>query len=426
MLHTVQRVPGQSDAAPAESGRHVPREYVVPTRAWPMADMLTPYSESADLLRARLATPLTEHTVLVVDDHDFSRDAVARSLALDGHTVFVAKNGHQALTLLRARSFDLVLLDIMMPEMNGFQVLEQCRSDPQLRHIPIVVISGSDDLDSVVRCVEMGAADYLFKPFDHVLFKARVDACLEKKRLRDQEQAYIRQLKAEQEKSERLLLNVLPAPIAARLKQEQGIIAEQFDDVTVLFADIVDFTTLAARVTPTELVGVLNEIFSLFDELAEQHELEKIKTIGDAYMVVGGLPVARADHAEAVADMALDMRRAMTRFSAEHGELFTMRIGISSGPAVAGVIGTTKFAYDLWGDTVNTASRMESHGLPGHIQVSAATYKRLRAAYRFTTRGLIDVKGKGAMRTYLLDGKKAPRRSKDITDCRLQIVRSLS
>jgi class 3 adenylate cyclase len=370
--------------------------------------MPTPYSESANPLRARLATPLTEHTVLVVDDHDFSRDAVARSLTLDGHTVFVAKNGQQALTLLRARSFDLVLLDIMMPEVNGFQVLEQCRSDPQLQHIPIVVISGNDDLDSVVRCVEMGAADYLFKPFDHVLFKARVDACLEKKRLRDQEQAYIRQLKAEQEKSERLLLNVLPAPIAARLKQEQGIIAEQFDDVTVLFADIVDFTTLAARVTPTELVGVLNEIFSLFDQLAEQHQLEKIKTIGDAYMVVGGLPVARADHAEAVADMALDMRRAMTRFNAEHSELFTMRIGISSGPAVAGVIGRAKFAYDLWGDTVNTASRMESHGLPGHIQVSAATYKRLREAYRFTARGLIDVKGKGAMRTYLLNRKKRP------------------
>jgi class 3 adenylate cyclase len=244
-----------------------------------------------------------------------------------------------------------------------------------------------------------------------VLFKARVDACLEKKRMHDKEQAYIRQLKAEQEKSERLLLNILPAPIAARLKHDQGIIAEQFDDVTVLFADIVDFTTLAARITPTELVGVLNQIFSLFDQLAEQHGLEKIKTIGDAYMVVGGLPVARADHAEAIADMALDMRQGIDSFNAEHGELFTMRIGISSGPAVAGVIGTTKFAYDLWGDTVNTASRMESHGLPGRIQVSAETYKRLRETYRFTARGRIDVKGKGAMRAYLLERKKAPRRS---------------
>jgi class 3 adenylate cyclase len=415
MLHTLKhRTPGQTDIMPVEPGRHGAQEFVVPPRARPSVEILAPYDEPAELVRARLATPLTGHTVLVVDDHDFSRDAVARSLTLDGHTVVAAKNGRQALTLLRARPFDLVLLDIMMPEVNGFQVLEQCRADSQLRHIPIVVISGNDDLDSVVRCVEMGAEDYLLKPFDHVLFKARVDACLEKKRLRDQEQAYIRQLKAEQEKSERLLLNVLPAPIAARLKHDQGVIAEQFDDVSVLFADIVDFTALAARITPTELVGLLNQIFSLFDQLAEQHGLEKIKTIGDAYMVVGGLPVARADHAEAVADMALAMQRAIARFNAERSELFTMRIGISSGPAVAGVIGTAKFAYDLWGDTVNTASRMESHGLPGHIQVSAATYKRLRKAYRFTARGRIDVKGKGAMRAYLLERKKSPRRSSHI------------
>jgi class 3 adenylate cyclase len=413
MLHTYKHhAPGQIDVVPAEPGRHGAKEFVVPPRAQPGVDILAPYDEPAELLRARLATPLTEHTVLVVDDHDFSRDAVARSLTLDGHTVVAAKNGRQALALLRARPFDLVLLDIMMPEVNGFQVLEQCRADSQLRHIPIVVISGNDDLDSVVRCVEMGAADYLLKPFDYVLFKARVDACLEKKRLRDQEQAYIRLLKAEQEKSERLLLNVLPAPIAARLKHNQGIIAEQFDDVTVLFADIVDFTTLAARITPTKLVGVLNQIFSLFDRLAERHGLEKIKTIGDAYMVVGGLPVERTDHAEAVAEMALDMRRAIACFSDEHGELFMMRIGISSGPAVAGVIGTTKFAYDIWGDTVNTASRMESHGLPGKIQVSAATYKRLCKTYHFTARGRIDIKGKGALRAYLLERKKSPRRSK--------------
>jgi class 3 adenylate cyclase len=412
MLHTFKQLsPGQSDVRPAKSGRPGGKEFVVPLHSQAAVDTPITYDEPAELVRARLAIPPTEYTVLVVDDHDFSRDAVARSLVLDGHTVVTANNGRQALTLLKARSFDLVLLDIMMPEVNGFQVLEQCRADSQLQHIPIVVMSGSEDVESVVHCVEMGAADYLLKPFDHVLFKARVDSCLEKKRLRDQEQAYIRQLKAEQEKSERLLLSILPAPIAARLKHSQDSIAEQFDDVTVLFADIVDFTALATRLTPTELVGVLNQIFCLFDQLAEQHGLEKIKTIGDAYMVVGGLPVARADHAEAIADMALEMRRAIACFNDEHGELFTMRIGISSGPAVAGVIGTTKFAYDLWGDTVNTASRMESHGLPGHIQVSAATYKRLRKTYSFTARGWIDVKGKGAMRTYLLERKKAPRRS---------------
>jgi adenylate cyclase len=423
MLHAVKhRAPAQIDVGPVEPVRHGVKEHAFPPLARSPVEVLAPYGETADPVRARLATPLTGHTVLVVDDYDVSRDAVARSLTLDGHTVFVAKNGRQALTLLHGRSFDLVLLDIMMPEVNGFQVLEQCRSDPQLRHIPVVVISGSSDLDSVVRCVEMGAADYLFKPFDHVLFKARVDACLEKKRLRDQEQAYLRQLKAEQEKSERLLRNILPAPIAARLKQDQGVIAESFDDVTVLFADIVDFTSLSARITPAKLIALLNEIFSLFDHLAEQHGLEKIKTIGDAYMVVGGLPVPRVDHAVAVADMALDMLQAIARVNAEHGDPFTLRIGMHSGPVIAGVIGTSKFAYDLWGDTVNMASRMESHGLPGRIQVSTATYKCLRKTYHFTTRGLVNVKGKGAIRTYLLDYKKELRRpSRRTADQRLTV-----
>jgi len=359
---------------------------------------------------APAGTPKSGYTVLVADDHDISRSMLVRSLALEGHAVVAAENGQQALELLRVQPFDLLLLDIMMPVLNGFQVLEHCRSDPQLRNLPVVVVSGNSDLESVVRCVEMGAADYLLKPFDHVLFKARVDACLETKRLRDQEQAYLRQLKLEQEKSERLLLNILPAPIADRLKQEQGIIAESFDDVTVLFADLVDFTALSTQITPTELVGMLNEIFSLFDKLAAQHGLEKIKTIGDAYMVVGGLPGSRPDHAEAVATMALDMRRAIARFNAAHGQLFTIRIGISSGPAVAGVIGTSKFAYDLWGDTVNMASRMESHGLPGQVQVSASTYQRLRKKYHFTERGPVFVKGKGETTTYLLGAAKKARR----------------
>jgi CheY-like chemotaxis protein len=235
MLHTSNhRTPRQIDTALVEPNRRGTIEHGLRALVCPSIEVVTTYEVPVDLLGAVPTAPLTGYTVLVVDDYDFSRDAVARSLMLEGHTVFAAQNGRQALELLRERAFDLMLLDIMMPEINGFEVLEQCSRDPQLRHIPIVVISGNDDLDSVVRCIEMGAADYLLKPFDHVLFKARVDSCLEKKRLRDQEQAYIRELKAEQEKSERLLLNILPAPIAAQLKQDRGIIAEQFDDVTVL------------------------------------------------------------------------------------------------------------------------------------------------------------------------------------------------
>jgi len=215
----------------------------------------------------------------------------------------------------------------------------------------------------------------------------------------------LQRLEAEQGKSERLLLNILPQAIANRLKQGTSTIAESFADVTVLFADIVGFTELSARISPTELVELLNQIFSTFDLLAERHNLEKIKTIGDAYMVVGGLPKPQVDHIEAIADMALDMLIEISRFSTSSGETFNIRIGINTGPVVAGVIGTKKFIYDLWGDTVNIASRMESHGIPGCIQVSEATYERLRDKFHFEPRGAIYVKGKGDMNSYLLKGK---------------------
>lgn len=205
--------------------------------------------------------------------------------------------------------------------------------------------------------------------------------------------------------TERLLHNILPARIAERLKKAQSAIAESFDNVTVMFADIVGFTEISARRSPTELVEMLNLIFSKFDQLSELHGLEKIKTIGDAYMVVGGLPVPHSEHAEAIAEMALDMQEGLSEFNTETGEALQIRIGINSGPVVAGVIGTKKFIYDLWGDTVNTASRMESHGIPGSIQVTASTYDLLRDKYHFTARGPIYIKGKGQMTTYLLTGK---------------------
>lgn len=214
-------------------------------------------------------------------------------------------------------------------------------------------------------------------------------------------------IRLEKEKSEQLLLNILPGAIADRLKEDRGYIADSFPEVTVLFADIVGFTDLSTRLSPTELVEMLNVIFSEFDRLAEKHGLEKIKTIGDAYMVVGGLPRPRTDHAEAIAEMALDMQVEIAQFNASINRSFSIRIGINSGPVVAGVIGIKKFIYDLWGDTVNTASRMESHGIPGCIQVTAATYEILQRKYLFEERGPIPIKGKGEMVTYFLTGRKA-------------------
>jgi len=216
-----------------------------------------------------------------------------------------------------------------------------------------------------------------------------------------------KQLASERDRAEGLLLNILPSPIAERLKREQGIIADSFSEVTVMFADMVGFTHLSSQIPPEELIQSLNTIFSIFDTLVERYGLEKIKTIGDAYMVVGGLPFPRPDHAEAIANMAIQMLKEIETLNHKESTSFQLRIGINLGPVVAGVIGHKKFIYDIWGDTVNIASRMESHGIPGAIQVTEACYRRLQSKFTFDERGPIFIKGKGEMPTYLLTGQSS-------------------
>jgi class 3 adenylate cyclase len=215
-----------------------------------------------------------------------------------------------------------------------------------------------------------------------------------------------RQVEQANRENERLLLNILPASIADRLRQGEMLIADRFEEMTVLFADVVDFTQLSVRMTPAEVVAILNRVFSIFDGLADRYGLEKIKTIGDAYMVVGGLSPGPDHHVERVADMGLDMIAEIGALEIGNGQRLEIRVGMQTGPAVAGVIGLKKFIYDVWGDTVNTASRMESHGIPGRIHVTEATYQHLRNAYAFESRGTIDVRGKGPMSTYLLLGRR--------------------
>ena len=212
-------------------------------------------------------------------------------------------------------------------------------------------------------------------------------------------------LAEEHARSERLLLNILPGAISARLKEHGESIADGFAEVTVLFADLVGFTELSQRMTPAELVEMLNRTFTAFDELAERLGVEKIKTIGDCYMAAAGLPERRPDHVEAVARMALQMRDALERINREGGYTLRARIGLHTGPVVAGVIGKRKFIYDLWGDTVNTASRMESSGAPGEIQVTREVYEQLKGRFALVSRGMVQVKGKGEMETYLLNGE---------------------
>ncbi len=340
--------------------------------------------------------------LLVVDDDAMNREMLARRLQRSGFNVTTAENGRVALDHLKRQSFDLVLLDIIMPELNGFQTLEFIKADPKIRHLPVIMLTALDDVDSTVRCIEAGAEDFVPKPFNTVILHARINASLEKKRLRDQEQAYLAELQAERAKSDRLLLNVLPQAIADRLKQGERTIVDSFREATVVFADIVGFTSFSATMAPSRTVQLLNDLFSGFDKLAETYEVEKIKTIGDSYMAVGGIPTPDPEHAERCAWMALDMLEVLKHFNHRNSVNLDVRIGMNSGPVVAGIIGTKKFSYDLWGDTVNVASRMESQGQPGMIQVSASTHALLASRFELEARGTIDVKNRGAMATYRL------------------------
>jgi adenylate cyclase len=346
------------------------------------------------------------YQILVVDDHESNRDLLSRRLTRDAHHIVTAANGESALALVEREQFDLILLDLLMPGMSGYEVLERLKCDPRHSEIPVLMISALNEIDSAVRCIEAGAEDYLAKPFDPVLLRARVNACLEKKRFRDREKMILQQLRLERDRSDALLLNILPEPIIARLNLGESVIADHIADATILFADLVGFTSLSMRVSATKLVHLLNVLFSDFDRLSVQYGLEKIKTIGDAYMLAGGLLTPCPDHPEAVADMALAMRNALQAASDRIGEPLQLRIGIHTGSVVSGIIGTHKFIFDVWGDTVNTASRMESHGTPNEINVSAATYMRLCEKFTFDACGTIELRGKGPMEAYFLKGRR--------------------
>jgi class 3 adenylate cyclase len=349
----------------------------------------------------RLRIPCHGH-LLLADDDEATRDLFGRRLEKLGYRVTACGDGREALRLAYECAPDLVLLDMLMPVLRGDEVLAQIKSDAMLRHLPVIMISGLDQMEGIARCIELGAEDYLTKPFNPVVLRARVGATLEKKRLRDVEQIYLRRIEEERARSDSLLLNILPKPIADRLRSGESHIVNSFDEVTVIFADLVGFSTMSMKIAPTKLVRFLDRIFSAFDELADRHGIEKIKTIGDAYMAVAGLPLPHHDHALAAAHMALEMHEIIEKFSRQSQSILKVRIGISTGPVIAGIIGQNKFIYDLWGDTVNTASRMESHGVPGKTQVSGTTYELLRDRFQFEERGTIEVKGKGSMKTYFL------------------------
>jgi adenylate cyclase len=341
-------------------------------------------------------------SILVVDDIEANRDLLSRRLTRDGHRVVSVDGGQQALQALAEEEFDLVLLDLIMPDINGFDVLVRMKADERLRRIPVIMITALAETESAVRCIEAGAEDYLPKPFDPILLRARINACLHKKRWRDREQRYLRRIEDETAKFERLLLTILPRQVIGRLNHGEVMIADRFEGVSVLFADLVGFTAHSARIRPALLVEYLNRLFSEFDALARELGVEKIKTIGDAYMAVAGLPDPNPDHCAAIAKMALGMIDRLGRVNSHFGWPLQIRIGIHSGPVVAGIIGTHRFIYDVWGDTVNVASRLEAYSLPNRIHVSQDTARHLVGPFALEPRGSIDVRGKGNLETFFL------------------------
>ena len=347
--------------------------------------------------------PTESGRILVVDDNNSNRDLLCRRLIHEGHEVVVASSGLEALAILEGDRFDLILLDLLMPDMNGVEVLERLKLDERWRSTAVIMISGLSETDAVIRCIEAGADDYLPKPFNLILLRARINACLERKRWQDRERDYLAQLQIEKDRSEALLRNILPSPIILQLSAGETLIADRFENVSILFADLVEFTPTAALMTPSQLVERLNRVFSQFDLLALRSGVEKIKTMGDAYMAATGLPEPRADHAVIIAQFELEMLEALHQIDrADGGSPIQMRIGIHTGPVVAGVIGHHKFSYDVWGDTVNVASRLESNSLPGRIQVSEAARRLLADRYSFEPRGPVALKGRGFTETFLL------------------------
>ena len=346
--------------------------------------------------------------VLVVDDEESNRELIYKILEQSDHQLLVAGSGVEALKILNDNSYDidLILLDLIMPTMNGMELLKKLKNNNKSYHIPVIMLSAMDDIEMIVECINLGAEDFLMKPVNRVLLNARMNNALEKKYFHDKEIKYQERIKLEEKKSNNLLLNILPKTIAERLKNGETLIADDIKCATVLFADLKGFTALSSKISAKQLLMLLNNIFSKFDELIVKHSLEKIKTIGDCYMLAGGIPEPSENHAVSVVEMAIDMISALPKINTITEHQLNIRIGINSGPVSAGVIGKKKFNYDLWGDTVNIASRMETYGKDDHIHVAQTTFNILKDSYIFEECPVIDIPGKGKMITYYLAGRK--------------------
>jgi adenylate cyclase len=341
--------------------------------------------------------------ILIVDDNEDNRYTLQLLLESDGHErIASAAGGNEAIALLEKEKFSLVLLDLMMPDLNGDEVLKIIKGNPDTRDIPVVMISADSDTEKVSKCIELGADDYLPKPFNPTILRARIGSALRQGSLRALQTEYVGKMEQAKKDSDSLLRNLFPPEIAARLRNGDSNIADHFEEATVIFADVVGFGKITARMKAYEIVGCLNHLFSEFDQLAEDVGVEKIKTIGDNYMAVAGVPTPRSGHGRIAAKLALDMIAAAGRLQSRLPVPFPIRVGLHSGPVMAGVIGTRKFVYDVWGDTVNMAARVEAASQPNRVLASAATAKILGADFVLDGPHNIETKEARALETFFV------------------------
>jgi len=366
---------------------------------------------------------MTDKTILIVDDTPENIDILS-GLLTDSKKK-VATNGKKALELAMGTDPpDLILLDIDMPGMSGFEVCAALKSNPQTKDIPVIFLTAQTDKKTTVEGFKLGASDFMTKPFHPEELKVRVKTQLDLREAQQRLESTIRQMEttavllknssdamAQQKgeieearkKLDSLLLNVLPDYVARELKEKGHVAPRHFPVASVLFADLVGFSGLCKGLTPKAIIDELNYLFVGFDMIVEKNNLEKIKTIGDGYMAAGGIPVPNSSNPVEAVTAALEMVENIRKANEKSGKpLWDIRIGIHTGDLIAGVIGKNKFAYDIWGEAVNTASRMESAGEPGKVNISGITYQLVKDKFNCTYRGNIEVKNMGKMDMYFV------------------------
>jgi adenylate cyclase len=340
--------------------------------------------------------PEDKSRVLIVDDIEENLRVLTETLTEEGFYPLQAKSGERAIVIAKKAQPDLILLDIKMPGMDGYETIGKLKQDPETASIPVIFISALNQIEDKVKGFTSGAVDYVSKPFQKEEVIARVTTHLSLRKAQ-------RNVEIEREKSEKLLLNILPGKVAEELKDKGFCKPQFFENITLFFSDFIGFTQMSVEMEPEALISHLNELFTKFDEIMEKYNCERIKTIGDAYLAVCGIPDVDDNHAENILKASVEIRDYLEERKKTVKPAWEARIGVHSGSAMGAIVGTKKYIYDIFGDSVNTASRMESNSEPNKINVSESTWSLVKDKFNFEKRKPVIVKGKGLMDMYFLN-----------------------